>query len=414
MKTSISIDGKSYELQYNINSGYYELEIEAPENGGVYEVNANFEDVFGNNYTDSKNIQVLKEKEIEKNVKTNIVYILDKTTCIVKDIKEFQETKGKYEFKIDEETNANSFINVINKPNAENLDIVYIKRKKSNYLGIVNNVSGSDNKGYKITSKYISNIFDRKIILSNEELIFETGVEDFIAETIKNEFTNSDDTLLNISYIDVEVQTHTKIKKSVETENGIYNFHTFITNCIQNYNIVMDFYYENKKIKIVIHKETEENKILLDTTTSDTTDYNEVFETDVTTKVVIKTDASIKKYFLRSDRTVTDDIEDVERAIGKVETVYTPNEEDAYQTALNIFKGNTYNHNISFRIKKDSKLFDIDKIKIGTPVLIRTKNNIILDTYISSISDKEDKFLSIICGNMRIKFIEKIKKGDSK
>ena len=414
MKTSISIDGKIYELQYNINSGYYELEIEAPENGGVYEVNANFEDVFGNNYTDSKNIQVLKEQEIEKNVKTNIVYILDKTTCIVKDVKEFQETKGKYEFKIDEETNANSFINVINKPNAENLDIVYIKRKKSNYLGIVNNVSGSDTKGYKITSKYISNIFDRKIILSNEELISETGVEDFIAETIKNEFTNSDDTLLNISYIDVEVQTHTKIKKSVETENGIYNFHTFITNCIQNYNIVMDFYYENKKIKIVIHKETEENKILLDTTTSDTTDYNEVFETDVTTKVVVKTDVSIKKYFLRSDRTVTDDIEDAERAIGKVETVYTPNEEEAYQTALNIFKGNKYNHNISFRIKKDSKLFDINKIKIGTPVLIRTKNNIILDTYISSISDKEDKFLSIICGNMRIKFIEKIKKGDSK
>ena len=52
----------------------------------------------------------------------------------------------------------------------------------------------------------------------------------------------------------------------------------------------------------------------------------------------------------------------------------------------------------------------MENIKIGTPVSIKTKNNIIYNTYISAIEDTGEIFLKITCGNMRIDFIDTIAK----
>ena len=244
-------------------------------------------------------------------------------------------------------------------------------------------------------------------------MISEVGIEDFIAKEIYNNFTNSDDTLLNIDWLDVEVKTHTKITKSVDNDNGIYNFHTFVTNCSQNYNIVLDFSYVNKRIKLTIYK--QENEVqLIDTTIPDISNYVEKFETSVIAKVVVKTDTDIQKWYLLSNRTTTQNKDDVNRATGDIEVVYTAKSEDARQTALDKFKSNTYNHYISFKINRNSKLFDVDKMKVGTPLSVRTNNNIILDTYISAIKDDGSNFIEITCGNMRADFIDKLLKERNK
>ncbi len=409
MKTTITINNKIYELKYNEQSGYYEIEIEAPDIGGIYDIQAEFIDLLENKYYDNKKIQVL-EKENRTNINSyNIAYILDKDTLDVKDVKEFTNN---YNFKVDEETNANSFIKVIDIPNASNGDKILVRRQNTSYFGIITGITNEDEIGKKfnISLKYISNIFDRKIILKDEDIISNIGIEDFIAKVINDEFTNSEDDLLNYKYIkNINVQSHTKLQKSVDTDDaGIFNFHTFITNCTQNYNIVIDYILENEFIIINIYKSKEEDKKLIDTTVSDIKNYKEIFETNVTAKVTVKTDTDIQSFFLRSDRTTTTDINDPERATGLVETTYTSNSEDARQTALDIFKGNNYNHNISFNLRRDTELFDIKNIKIGTPVSIKTSNNIIYDTYISSIEDTNDVFLRITCGNMRIDFVETI------
>jgi hypothetical protein len=266
----------------------------------------------------------------------------------------------------------------------------------------------------EVTLKYISNIFDRKVLLENEELIATTGVEDFIAQTIYNQFTHSSDTLLNINWLDVEVKTHTPLQKSVDNvENGIYNFHTYITNCSQNYNIILQFTFENYRLKLEIFKQEQEEE-LIDTTVPDISNYVEVYDADVIAKVIVKTSEGIHSWFLRSNRTVTDDVNDPDRADGNIEVTYTENDEDAYQTALNIFKGNSYKHYISFRIRRDSQLFNVNNMKIGTPLQVRTDNNVILETYVSAIKDDGGNFVEITCGNMRINFIDKINQERNK
>lgn len=411
MGVKASFNGKEYELIYNSQSGFYEIEIEAPKTGGVYNAEITFEDLLKNIDNETKKIQIwAKEKNKNKSEET-LVYFLDKSDLEIKDVIEFEN----YEYVIDEETNKNTIFEVMKKINANNDDIVVLQRNENiDYIGIIKDIENEDGEiKRKITLEYISNIFDRNIILENESLISSTGIEDFIAKEIYDNFTNSDDTLLNINWLDVEVKTHTKITKSVDNNNGIYNFHTFVTNCSQNYNIILDFSYVNKRIKLTIYKQESETQ-LIDTTVPDISNYTEKFETSVIAKVIVKTDTDVQKWYLLSDRTTTQDKDNTDRASGEVETVYTSKSEDAKQTALDKFKSNTYNHYISFDINRNSKLFDVSKLKIGTPINVRTNNNVILNTYISAITDKGNNFINITCGNMRINFIDKLLKERNK
>ena len=411
MNVKTTFDKKIYELTYNEQSGFYEVELEAPETGGIYNAEVSFIDLIDNTETYAKKIQIWAKAKIDNTIQGTLVYFLSKTDLSIKDVLEFED----YEYVIDEETNKNTIFNIVQEVNAENGDIVILQRNgKVDYIGIVQEIENEDGaKERKVTLRYISNIFDRKIILENADLITKTGVEDFIAKEIYDNFTNSDDDLLNIKWLDVEVKTHTKITKSVDNDNGIFNFHTFINNCSQNYNIVLDFSYVSGKIKLTIYK--QENVVqLIDTTIADISNYVEKFETNVIAKVVVKTDTDIQKWYLLSDRTTTQNKSDINRATGNIEVVYTSKAEDARQTALDKFKSNTYNHYISFSINRNSKLFDVEKMKIGTPLSVRTNNNIILDTYISAIKDDGSNFIEITCGNMRVNFIDKILKERNK
>ncbi len=410
MSVKAIFNNQEYELIYNKQTGFYEIEIEAAKTGGIYNAEIVFEDLLKNKESATEKIQIWAKEKIEK-PKGTLVYILDKEDLEIKDVLEFDN----YSYIIDEETNKNTIFEVMKKINAKNEDIVFLQRDGNiDYIGIIKDIENENGELKRnVTLEYISNKFDRKIILKNQELISSKGIEDFIAKEIYEEFTNSDDTFLNIKWLDVEVKTHTKITKSVDNDNGIYNFHTFITNCSQNYNIIFDFAYVNKRIKLTIYKQEAETE-LIDTTISDISNYVEKFETKIIAKVVVKTDTDVQKWYLLSDRTTTQNKDDANRAAGKVETVYTEKSEDAKQTALDTFKSNTYNHYISFDINRNSQLFNINNLKIGTPINVRTSNNIILDTYVSAIEDSGNNFINITCGNMRIKFIDKLLKERNK
>ena len=134
------------------------------------------------------------------------------------------------------------------------------------------------------------------------------------------------------------------------------------------------------------------------------TDYDEVFETSITSKVVVLTKNEGRYIlYLKSDRTTTTDMNDPDRAEGETETVYTEKMEDANQKALDVMKANAYNHKITFSILKE-------EYKIGTPITIKTKESLIYDTYISAIKRTKSKIIEYTCGNIRTKFIEKLLK----
>lgn len=539
---AISFNGQNYVAKYNEQSGYYEVDIVAPQKGGVYNTDIDFTDLFGGEYEDNQIVQVLAKEQIKIETNKVFMWIFDYKDFSVKDIVEIAD----YEINIDEETNANSMIKVLKKTTAKANDIVAIKKNNEIvFWGIIKEIQNENGKQlYEYILKYITNIFDRdvefvkrnvivdslneslyrikssqdenynfdvnfnsmqnngkitanvrnngdnqkflfiknedyykiKIISSSkfftvsednklvqyeennsnsqlwkiekvatgymikskvnnlyltilnltngsditltqktnevnqifkieeiqEELIKKVGIEDFNATVIKENYISNEDTYINKSYLQLNVKTHTTKQTSVtNVENRIYNLHTWLTNCTQNYDIVYSFSIVDKKLVMTIENKNY-NKELIDTQAQAISNYTEIFETDIVSKVVVLTSTNSYILYLLNDRTTTTNMNNANRAEGKIKTVFTENYEDAQQKALDTMKANSYNHNITFNYDK--------YIKVGTPIAIKTKESLIFDTYISAIKITQNKFYEYICGNIRIKFIDKLLK----
>ena len=409
---TVTFNNQNYIATYNSQSGYYELELKAPDIGGIYTANINYTDTLGQVFEDSLAVQVFVKESIKIETNKVFMWIFDYNDFTVKDIVEISD----YEINIDEETNASSIIKVLKKTTAKSRDIVAIKKNNTVvYWGIVDNIQNTDGQNlYEYTLKYITNLFDQKIILENENLIKTTGVEDFVANAITTNFISNLDTFVNLTYLQINIKTHTKKQITVSNvENNIYNLHTWMTNCTQLYDVVYSFSIFNKKLVITIEiKET--SKELIDVNAQPISNYTEVFETDVVSKVTVLYDKVAEAenkgeytLYLLNDRTTTTDKNNTNRAEGKIETIYTENYEDAQQTALDTMKANAYNHNITFSYFNRF-------IAVGTPIAIKTKESLIFNTYISAVKITQSKFYEYTCGNIRINFIDKLLKERNK
>ena len=399
-KMTINFNNQNYIAEYNKQTGYYEINLTAPQTGGIYNAEISFIDLIGQSYEQTQEIQVLAKEKIKIETNKVFMWVFDHKDFSVKDIVEIAD----YEISIDEETNANTVLRILKKTTAKDRDIVAIKKNNNViYWGTVENIQNEDGKKlYEYIIKYITNVFNQTIKLEDAYLIRERGVEDFIANAIIKNFINNEDILINKTYLQIEVKTHTPKQTSVtNVENGIYNLNTWMTNCTQNYDIVYDFNIVNKKLVMTIEAKTY-NKELIDTQAQPISNYSEVFETNVVSKVIVLTSTNTYTLYLLNDRTTTTDMRNSNRADGKVETVYTENYEDAPQKALDTMKANSYNHNITFNYY--NRL-----IKVGTPIAIKTKESLIYDTYISAIKITPKKFIEYTCGNIRIKFIDMLK-----
>lgn len=409
---TITFNEQTYIAKYNKQTGYYEVEIIAPDVGGIYNADIAFTDIFEVDYEDNLAIQILAKEKIKIESNKVFMWIFDYKDFAVKDIVEIAD----YEINIDEETNANTILNVLKKTTAKARDIIAIKKNNEVvYWGIIDNIQNTDGqKLYEYTVKYITNLFNQNIILEDEDLIKTTGIEDFLWNAINRNFIFNSDSFVNLNYLRVLVRTHTKKQTSVtNVDNNIYNLHTYMTNCTQSYDIVCSFAIIDKRLVMTIEvKET--NKELIDVKAQAISNYLEVFETDIVSKVVVlydKVNDTEQKgrytLYLLNDRTTTTDMNNTNRAEGKIETVYTENYEDAPQTALDKIKANSYNHNITFSYCNRF-------IPVGTPIAIKTKESLILNTYISAIKVTKSKFYEYTCGNIRVNFIDKLLKERSK
>lgn len=554
----INFNNKNYIAKYNNQTGYWEVNLNAPEIGGIYTADIQYTDLIGKTYTDSQDIQVLAKEKIKIDTNNVLAWIFDNRDFALKDIVELSD----YEINIDEETNTNSTIKILKKTSALSGDIVSIKKNNEViYWGTIEEITNENGKTvYTYSLKYITNIFDQEVILNKnmestnleegiyrfksalginkvvdvlngsvenntniqlyesndtdaqkwnlvkttdgycnfisevsgkamdiangtmqndtnvqqyelngsdaqkwsleyldngyfrikakngnfyltvdnsnvengtnikiyeslsgddakrqqfvieklvENELWKTGIEDFIADTIKENFVDNEDTFLNKNFLDIRVLTHTKIKTTVSNvTNNIYNLHTYMTNCTQLYNINYNFYFENKKLVVEIENK-ELKKQLIDTRAQAISNYTEVFETEIVSKVKVITDTKSYELFLLNDRTTTTDSKDKNRAAGKTVTVYTQNFEDAEQVALDNIQANRYNHMITFSMLERF-------IAVGTPIAIKTKDSIVLDSYISAVKITKSKFVEYTCGNIRINFIDKLLKERKK
>lgn len=415
MRLVIEYDGEQYTLTYNNQSGYYEIELKA-KNTGVNQINIKATDILDNEKIDVFEFQVFLLINEDKNAfkEKDIAYIFSYKDLKIKDI---QKVTG-YNVLLDDETNATSAISFANKFNAEEKDYVLLKKEYNNFLGIFSDLTEmKNNNDYKASVKDVSNIFDEKIFLTNAEIIKTTGIEDFIKFTIENYFSKTYDSFTNLEYIDIIVKTHTKLNKSVETdEYGLYNFHTFITNCKQNYDIHMDYEIKYGVLEISIEKK-EQNAKFIDCTVADVLNYKMIYGRQITAKVEVlcKDTNNISIYCLTANNKVKlfEETNEDERVEGKIVRIAVESSEEAYQTATDQFKGNDYEYLIEFSLNKNSLIMPPDGLKIGTPVKLKTKENNIVNGYITARTEtKDNNIIDFKTGKIRRTLRQQLQKRE--
>lgn len=337
------------------------------------------------------------------------LYILDQKDLHILSV----SSVSRYNINMDEETNGVSEFTLLNIQSARKGNYVVLNGLYKQFLFVINDdvIAIKGQIAITVTALDISNIFDRKIILRNQETMTTTGIETFIANNILANFVNSNDTVLNLDYIDVYIHTNTIGSVAVNDENGLYNFHTFITNCRQYKNIYTDFSFIEssgaRKLRIDIGYKLESTK-LIDTTIAEVTNYNKVYDVDPVTKVecYIRENDSIYNLYLKSDRTTTTNKDDPDRIYGRIETISCDTINNAPEQSLNVIQSNRYKHLVEFSISKTSCIVDITQLYIGRPIKIKTEDSI-YDSYISAITLNDENFVKFKSGNLRVDFTDK-------
>lgn len=302
-------------------------------------------------------------------------------------------------------------------PNAADEDFVILKEgKETKFQGIIEKIDNADGeKKYTISCLEIEQIFSREILLTDTSIIKATGIEDFVAKTIKTYFSESGDDFIDMSYIECNVLTHTKISAKPSSDNGIYNFKTYLGNIKQQYGIFIDFAFTKEKLIISIYKK-EQSATQIDTTTTDIISCKETYKIKVLSKLSVLwrntlTQAETMRYFyLHSDRTVSEVAED--RIDGTIKTIVieAETEEEMIQEAKNEFKSNSYSHSIEAEIVANSKLYPKEELYVGHEVTIKTAAAGIQKSIISEVSFADNaNTISVKFGILKVSLTDKLK-----
>lgn len=305
--------------------------------------------------------------------------------------------------------NGKSQIVFHRKPAAEEDDFILLNDGGIVYQGIINAIeTEKGQEAYTITAIEMHRLFDRKVILCNEDLLA-TGIEDFIADQIISNFINSEDTLLNIDFMTVTVNSHTPVAAKPDAADGIYNLCTYIGNALTTYGIFIDFVFSPDGLNVVIEKRNQ-SQLDFDTKLANIINPSEIYETKALAKLTVLWNGETRSFFLRTDRTVTEEMDDPERAKGSVDVITSvaETEEGMKQEALNQFTANSYQHKITFDIIP-SRLIPEADLYVGHKCRVKTGSGI-KDSIITAIEhSKEKKAISVTLGQMKVTLIEKLK-----
>lgn len=83
---TMRFNGQDYIAIYNSQTGYYELELTAPETGGIYNADITFSDFWEEIYQDSISIQVLAKEEVKIETNKVFMWLFDYKDFTVKDL----------------------------------------------------------------------------------------------------------------------------------------------------------------------------------------------------------------------------------------------------------------------------------------------------------------------------------------
>lgn len=301
-------------------------------------------------------------------------------------------------------------------PKAAADDFVVLKDGKDIKLkGIIEKIDNVQGESmHTISCLEIERVFDRKIFLTDAEIIKETGLEDFVCASIRAHFSQTGDAFVDMVYMNCTALTHTIVNSKPQTDDGIYNFKTYLGNIKEQYGIFLDFEFTKTALNITIHRK-EQTALNIDTTLTDIDSCQETYEVKALSKLNVKwlnlstEEETTRSFYLHTDRTVSEI--DERRVDGTIAAFYaaTDTEEEMIESVTKEFRNNSYSHLIEANIFANSKLYPMNELYVGHTVTIKTSAGV-KDSIISGISFSDDANVVFVkFGNLKVTLTDKLK-----
>lgn len=362
-----------------------------------------------------------------------IAYILDNKTLRVKDYFPFRD----YSLARDVEFSQKSSVTAPYAPEAENKDFVILKDDDGEelFFGILE--TGKEESGSescRLTLKQPECLFDQEIFADSEALLT-TGVEDFIAEAIRANWTGTGDAM-DKSYLQAVCESHTPAAAALGTivtvEEGTYNLKTFLGNALERYRVRLGFSLADTspreaspKLRVRIYADTAE-AVPIDTDVTDISECVETFSVDVLARLFVRwkqpdvTDALgnvtaagqtvSRSFYLTAGRSVTEDPDDPDRVDGvtKCRLIEADTESAMLEEVTNEFRSNSYQHKISFRLRKGSALYQAGSYYAGRLCTVETRRGVKTSMITATLEESGAATKQVTLGKLKVTLTERL------
>jgi hypothetical protein len=284
-------------------------------------------------------------------------------------------------------------------------DFIYIRNE---YIGIISGIEADKHTSVvTLRALPVSSIFSRSILLGCAQEYIET----YIFNQMTDNFISSVDSLLDIPYISVTVKTQTALDVAPHNDNGIYNLDTFLRYAAKRHHIYTGFELTPESLNVSIENRTPSLHII-DATVADVFNVTETVGSECVSKVTVKTPEGVQTFYLFADGSYGIDPLAGARVVGKADTVYCENPEDARKTAGEVFAKNRYDHLIEAEIISGSKLYDVSNMRLYDRAKVKTRTGI-YDSYISYKGTKSTaRTVLFRFGDAKVSLTDKLKGGN--
>lgn len=255
-------------------------------------------------------------------------------------------------------------------------DIIYCD---DGFIGILKSYS-INNDSVSMTINQIVTMFDREIFFKKASYEY---LEDRMVQLINYYYTNCEDEVYRVPYLDVKTGSHSAEQLSPDLEDGIFNIKSYSAKMRRLNRIVLDWHPHRDTLEVIVTKYPEYLRTvdLKDPNYLITEEkYSELSVAKITSYCVETNE--YKDWYLDSEGKVQEEIP-TNRANGEWIALTIENKDDVVDTVKDEFKKNTYSHSIVFSAPIDAKLGFYDSVKVW-------KDGEVFDSYISGITYSKD------------------------
>lgn len=345
-----------------------------------------------------------------------IAYVLDSVSLDIKDVILFNS----YGIDSNIEFSGKTQIQIVGSRNISEGDFVVINGDGIEINGICDSItSQNENDSHIVYIKTMEHLFNEDVFTDGESLISSTGIEDYIVSVINSNWVNNGDPATEKRFIFARADTHTRINAKISTigsvENNVFNFKTFLGNCLEYYGIKLNFkFYSSDKTLLISVMKDNSTVQPVDLTLLE---YNEEKTVDALAKLKVRWTSdqgetfTNRTYYLKTDRSITTNVADPNRAAGKVDSIYieAETESEMIEKVTQEFKANSYAHKVSFVLDSNSSLYDSDSFYVGKTCLIKTRSGI-RQTIVTSVGKSSNSsFVNVTFGKLKVTLIDKLR-----